>query len=735
VLDQHMQPVPIGIPGELYVGGASLTRGYLNRPELTAASFIPNPFSHVLGSRLYKTGDVVRYRSDGNLDYLGRLDNQVKLRGIRIELGEIEAALTQHPAVREAVVSVREDILGESRLVAYVVPTQEPGPPMRELRRFLKTQLPVTMVPAIFVMLGTLPLTPSGKVDRQALPMPGPIRPVLEDLYVAPRTSIEQQVAAVWCHLLGLEQVGIHDNFFELGGHSLLAMQLLARVRDATHVEVSLLSFFEAPTVAGTAVLIETADQTEQSPQVPAIVPIPRDGMLPASVTQEHFWLFEQALPGLPLFNIPYVIRLQGALSVPILEQSFTEVIKRHEALRTTFAVIKGQLVQIVAPAFPMSLTVRDLRALRKVEREGEIQRLVQEESQCCFDLRQGPLLRGCVLWLDEEEYILIMTLHHIICDGWSLEILARELAILYDAFAAGIPSPLHELPIQYADFASWQLQCRHTALMESQLVYWQAQLHEPLPMLELPTDHPRGTALLWRTARQTLELPGALLETLKGLSQQEGSTLFMTCLAAFKMLLYGYTEQEDLRVATLVANRIRPETQELIGLFVNTVILRTNLGGNPTRREVLWRVRTSALEAYAHQDLPFEELLRRHEREHHLHRTSLCQVMVIGHNSMVSPQECASHMLRFEATEQYLVVPNVVLSTFDIILILRERPQELTATLIYKTDLFDVTTVSRMLDDFQYVLACLSAEPEEALATFRSLREVHGLHTSRVVT
>ena len=262
-------PYLIGVPGELYVGGAGLTRGYLNRPELTAEFFIPHPFSHAPGARLYKTGDVVRYRSDGNLEYLGRLDHQVKLRGIRMELGEIEAVLVQHPSVRETVVIVREDVPGEPRLVAYVVPAQEPGPTIRELRRFLEKQIPTAMVPAIFVMLETLPLTPSGKVDRQALPVPGPIRPALEDLYVAPRTPIEKQVAAIWCHLLGLERVGIHDNFFELGGHSLLAMQLLSRVHDATHVEVSLFSFFETPTVAGMAALIEIADQTKQGPTSP----------------------------------------------------------------------------------------------------------------------------------------------------------------------------------------------------------------------------------------------------------------------------------------------------------------------------------------------------------------------------------------------------------------------------------------------------------------------------------
>jgi amino acid adenylation domain-containing protein len=725
VLDQYLQPVPIGIPGELYVGGSSLTRGYLNRPELTAEHFIPHPFSHAPGKRLYKTGDLVRYRPDGNLEYLGRLDHQVKLRGIRIELGEIEAALAQHSAVQETIVVAHEDIPGELRLVAYVVLTQEPGPPIRELRRFLAKQLPAAMVPATFVMLEALPLTPSGKVDRRALRVPSALRPTVEDVYVAPRTPTEQQVAAIWCHLLSLERVGIHDNFFELGGHSLLAMQLLSRVRDATHIEVSLFSFFETPTVAGMAATVEAANQTEQALLAPAIVPVPRDGVLPASVAQEHFWLFDQILPGLPLFNIPYVVRLQGALNVAVLEQSFNEIIRRHETLRTTFATVHGQLVQVIAPTLHMTLTVQDLRTLPETEREGEAQRLVQAERRCPFDLTRAPLLRGCLLWLGEQEYILLVTLHHIVSDGWSLGVLMHELALLYDAFAAGKPSPLPALPIQYADFASWQRQWRHNAVLAAQLVYWQEQLREPLPVVELPTDHPRGTALHLRTARQTLELPNTLVGVLKDLSQQEGSTLFMTCIAAFKILLYGYTGQEDLCVATLVANRTRQETEGLIGLMVNTVILRTNLDGNPTCREVLQRVRATTLAAYVHQDLPFEELVQTLERERNLQRTSLCQVLVIWQNAMLWPLQFAAHTLSFRAMEQSVIAPDVALTTFDSLWILRERPQGLTVTCLYKTDLFDVATISQMLDDFQYVLACLSAQPEHALARFRPLRSV----------
>jgi amino acid adenylation domain-containing protein len=722
VLDHHLQPVPIGAAGELYVGGAGLTRGYFNRPELTAERFIPHPFIHEPGARLYKTGDIVRYRPEGNIEYVGRYDQQVKLRGVLIELEEIEAVLRQQPAVREAVVIIREDVPGDPRLVAYVVPAQEPGPTIRELRRFLGKKLPATMVPAAFVVLGDLPQTPSGKVDRAALPPPSLLRPALEDLYVAPCTAIEQQLATIWCELLGLERVGIHDNFFELGGHSLLAMRLLFRVHDSTHVEMPLSSFFETPTVAGVAAIIELANQTEQGRQASPIVPIPREGTLPASIAQEHFWLFDQLLPGLPLFNISYAIRLQGTLDVAILEQSFNEMIKRHESLRTIFAAVDGQLLQIIAPTLLSPLTARDLRAWPENERESIAQRLIQEESRQAFDLTQGPLLRRCLLRLNQQDYLLLVTLHHIIGDGWSLGILMHELAVLYDAFAAGMPSPLPALPIQYADFASWQRQWRHDVVMQGQLSYWKAQLHEPLPVLELAAHRPLGTPLSSRTARQLLELPSVLVEALKLMSHQESTTLFMSCLTAFKILLYGYTGQEDMRVATLVANRTRRETEGLIGLLVNMVILRTDLSGNPTCRQVLQRVRETTLAAYAYQDLPFEELARTLECERNLGRASLCQAMVIWQNAMLKPLQCSAQTLSFQPVDQDAVVPEVPLTTFDIILTLRERPQGITGSCLYNAEMFDTVTINRMLDDFQYVLTCLSTQPEQVLVSFRSL-------------
>ena len=725
VLDNAGEPVQGYGLGEIAIRSPHIALGYWRQPALTAAAFRPDPAGG--SERIYCTGDLGRWLPDGSLEFMGRKDWQVKVRGYRVELGEIETTLAQHPAIREAVVIAQEEGLGEVRLVAYVVPRQASTPTDSELRHWLREKLPAYMVPSAFMRLDALPLTSSGKIDRLALPIPSQVRPELDAVFMPPHTPTEEVLAGIWTTVLGVEKVGVHDNFFALGGHSLLAVQVMSRLREAVQMEVPLCALFEAPTVASLALHLDTAREAEQPVPAPPLRPRPPGEVTPASIAQEHFWVFGQVFHDLSLFNIPYVVRLQGALHTAALEQSFKEIIRRHEALRTTFATVEGQLVQVIAPTLDIPLMVRDLHGLPETEREDEVRRLLQEESRRPFDLAQGPLLRGFLLRLGEQEHLLLVTLHHIICDGWSLGVLVHELAVLYDALATGRPSPLPALPIQYADFAHWQRQWRHNAMLEAQLTYWKAQLHDPSPVLALPTDRPRGTAVHVHTARYPLECPTPLFKALKERSQQEDSTLFMTCLAAFNMLLYGYTGQEDMRVATLVANRTRRETEGVIGLFVNTVILRTNLDGNPTSRDVLQRVRATTLAAYSHQDLPFEELVRTLERERHLQPASLCQVLVIWQNAMLRPLQFSPRMLSFLTMEQPVVAPNAALTTFDIILALRERSQGLTGTCFYKTDLFDAATISRMLDDFQDVLACLSAQPEQRLATFRSLRSTRG--------
>jgi amino acid adenylation domain-containing protein len=716
ILDTQRHPVPVEVPGELYIGGVGLARGYLNRPELTAERFIPHPFSDVPGARLYKTGDLARYRPDGSLEFLGRLDTQIKLRGYRIELGEIEAVLTQHPAIYQAVVLDREDVPGDKRLVAYYVLRHVSILDTYELRNFLQTKLPDYMVPTTFVVLDAFPLTPSGKVDRQALPAPDRVRPQLYEAFVAPHTPIEELLASIWMHVLGIETVGIHDNFFALGGHSLLAVQVMSRLRKAFQVDVPLRMLFDAPTVAGLARQVEGVRQAAQSPPVTALKPVPREGMVPLTITQEHLWGIDQLLPGAPFSNMPYAARLTGPLNVTALTQSFNEVILRHETLRTTFTTIAGRPVQVIAPTLHLPLPVEDLCALPKDQQEVQAQHLIQAATLYPFDLKNGPLLQVRLLRLGAQEHILLLTMHHIISDGWSWGILLRELAELYGAYCRGHLSRLPSLPIQYADFAHWQRQWLDSEAGQVQLAYWTQQLCEPLPVLDLPTDRVRTGALSLSTARQTFRISGELLAALIRLSRQEGTTVFMTLMAAFKMLLYAYTGQDDLRVGTLVVNRQYEETEGVIGLFANLVILRTHLGGSPTLRQVLQMVRTRMLEAYAHQELPFEYLARVLVQARHLSRQALFQVMFVMQHAWQQTLELPG------LTVTRIETRPIEASACDLAVSVRESAQGLDGFCIYKTALFDATTIAQLLSNFQRLLACLNEQLGQPLSTLRTL-------------
>jgi len=713
IVDDFLQPVPIGVAGDLHIGGVGLARGYLNRPDLTAEKFIPNPFSAEPGARLYKTGDRARYLSDGNIECLGRSDYQVKIRGFRIELGEIEVAVRQHPAVREAIVLARADASGEMRLLAYVV--GERGLPTgSELRSFLKEKLPEYMVPAAFVPLDALPLTPNGKVNRHALPVPDRTRPELEKEFIAPRTPEEEIVAEVWSQVLGIERIGIYDNFFELGGHSLLATQVVSRMREAFGVEIPLRRLFEVPTVAGLAEGMEVARRSGRNLQAPAILPVPRDGDLLLSFAQQRLWFIDQLEPGNSAYNFPAAVRLKGPLNVVALEQSVNEIVKRHEALRTTFATVDGRPVQVIASTLTVRPPVVNLQELSESEREAEVRRLVIEEAQRPFNLARGPLLRITLLRLAEEEHVGLLTMHHIVSDGWSTGILIRELALLYEAFSCGRSSPLPELPIQYADFAHWQRQWLQDEVLETQLNYWKRELVDA-PLLELPTDHPRPAVQTFRGSQQSLLLPSTVGEGLKALSRQQGVTLFMTLLAAFKVLLHRYSSQDDLIVGTPIANRNRLEIEGLIGFFVNTLVVRSDLSGNPSFRELLQRVREVCLGAYAHQDLPFERLVEELHLERNLGRNPLFQVMFVLQN----------------ASMQTIVLPGLTLSPvevdngtahFDLTLHIADTEQGLLETLSYNTDLFEADTITRMLGHFRTLLEEVVGNPESRLSDLPSL-------------
>ncbi|MEG5063351.1 amino acid adenylation domain-containing protein [Microcoleus sp. B3-A4] len=741
ILDPYLMPVPVGVFGELHIGGAGLSRGYLNRPELTAEKFIPNPFaedpihdsfiphpsSFILSERLYKTGDLARYLPDGNIEFIGRSDHQVKVRGFRIELGEIEAVLSQYPAVREAIALVREDNPGDKRLVAYIVANSElrgghgdTDPTHSEfinhLRVFLKQKLPPYMMPSAFVLLEAMPLTPNGKIDRRSLRAPDINRAEFESNFTEPRTPDEQLIAEIWAEVLGLERVGIHDNFFELGGHSLLATQAISRLREAFQVEVPLRSLFESPTVATvTQSLLQY--RAEQKLKAPPIKPASRQGELPLSFAQQRLWFLDQLQPGNPAYNIPAAVRLKGALNVAVLEQTFQEIIKRHEALRTTFNSVEGRPAQVIISSFNFTLPIVNLRELSQAEREAEAMRLAAEEARQPFDLTKWPLLRVTLLHLDETEYLLLLTVHHIVADGWSMGVLVREVAALYEAFCSGKPSPLPELSVQYADYAVWQINWLQGEVLEAKLADWKQQLGQNLPPLQLPAKQPRSAVSSNQAEIQEFQLDWQVSQALNALSRQQNVTLFMSLLAALQTLLYRYTNQEDIVVGTDLANRTQVETEALIGFFVNILVLRTDMRGNPTFRQLLDRVREVTLKAYTHQDLPFDKLVEELRPDRSLNQTPLFQVLFVMQNMPMPALELGG--LTLTPLEQ-----DSGIAKFDLVLFVGETEQGIAGTWKYNTDLFDAAAIEQMSSRFQTLLNSIVAQPETRLNNLEILTE-----------
>ncbi|MCA1567669.1 MAG: amino acid adenylation domain-containing protein [Acidobacteria bacterium] len=561
LLDEHLQPVPTGVTGELYIGGEGLARGYLRRPELTAAAFIPHPFGRdARGARLYRTGDLARYLNDGNIEFRGRADNQVKVRGLRVELGEIEAALGAHEGIRESAVVMREDAAGDKRFIAYVVAHADASPTTRELRQHLREKVPEFMLPAAFVFLEVLPLMPSGKINRRALPAPGETTDAATEGYVAPRTPVEEMLTGIWSEVLGVERVGVEDNFFDLGGHSLLATRVVARMRETFEIDFSLSQFFETPVASKLAVLVESEMRRGTRSSQPPLCRAPRGRDLPLSFAQQRLWFLDQLEPLNPIYNTSGALLLKGVLRVPELAQAISETVRRHEALRTTFSIVNAEPVQIIAPPRPFALPVVNLSASNDADRESELAEQIALEVQRPFDLSAGPLLRGKLLKLDDENHVLVIVMHHIISDGWSVGVFVREVSEFYKAKMAGHAPSLPELALQYVDYAVWQREWLSGEALDSQLQYWRGRLAGAPPVLELPTDRPRPNVRTFRGAALPIGLPEGLTKELKTLSRNEGVTLFMTLLAAFKVLLQRYTGQDDLVVGSPIANRAASE-------------------------------------------------------------------------------------------------------------------------------------------------------------------------------
>ncbi|MDQ0418594.1 amino acid adenylation domain-containing protein/non-ribosomal peptide synthase protein (TIGR01720 family) [Croceifilum oryzae] len=709
VLDQNQQVVPIGVAGELYLGGVGLARGYFNRPDLTAERFIPHPFKE--GERLYRTGDLARYLVDRNVEYIGRIDNQVKIRGFRIELGEIEAILHDHSSVKEALVLVREDQPGDKRLVAYVVGEGSIG----AWRDHLKSQLPNYMVPAHFVELDEMPLTPNGKIDRKALPKPVG-QSVSEDM-VLPRTPAEELVASVWSQVLGVEGISVYDSFFERGGHSLLATQVVSRLQEAFQIEIPLRELFEYSTVEALAKRLDQLRQGDRKREIPPLMPVERGETSSLSYAQQRLWFVDQFMPNSTLYNMPMVCRLTGNWMPEALERGWNQLIERHESLRTVFREVEGHPVQQIQPYAFRVLPHMDLTKLSPEEREAEVKCLIQKETKVPFDLAEGPLLRGTILRVGEEEWILLCTLHHIVSDGWSMGVLLQEWMAFYEEATDGKVAELEPLPIQYADFAQWQKGWLKEEVLQQQVQYWKEELSGELPVLQLPMDRPRPAMQTHNGSTHTVVLPHSLRDKLNELSRQEGSTLFMTLLAGYQSFLSRYTGQEDIVVGSPIANRNYREIEGLIGFFVNTLVYRADLSGAPTFQDLLSQVRQKALKAYEYQDIPFEKVVEAVQPERSTSHSPIFQTMFILQNMK---QEFPVRSGRRIA----MVDSDNPIAKFDLSLMATETEEGLSISFEYNTDLFDVTTIERMAGHFENWLHEVSHQPQKPLHSLNMLSE-----------
>ncbi|TFW31228.1 non-ribosomal peptide synthetase [Duganella callida] len=708
ILDRHHQPAPVGVAGELYIGGAGVARGYLNRDALTAERFVADRFSGVPGARLYKTGDLARWLPDGNVEFIGRNDFQVKIRGFRIELGEIETRLAACFGVKEALVLAHQDAGGDKRLIAYLTAQNGATLEAASLRTQLAQHLADFMLPSAFVLIEHFPLTPNGKVDRRALPVPEQAA-LAQRAYEAPQGAIETALAAIWQSMFKIERVGRHDHFFELGGHSLLAVQLMARLRQQLGRDVSLRTLFQQPVLSAFAAAVAGAGDAVQS----AIVPVPRTEPLALSHAQQRLWFLDRldSAAG-AAYHMPAALRLRGRLDKTALKAALDRIVARHEILRTTFAETGGQTVQLIAaPDAGFSLNERDLSQLPGYERERALADIGAEEAARRFDLSAGPLARGQLLRLADDDHALLITQHHIISDGWSMSVLLRELSALYAAFSQGNPDPLPPLALQYADYAAWQRGWLQETAVRAQGVFWKRQLHGAPTLLELPTDRPRPARQSYAGGSVSLTLDASLTSGLKSLSQQHGTTLFMTLLAGWAALLARLSGQDDVVIGTPVANRQRTETESLIGFFVNTLALRVRLQDGVNVAQLLAQVKADTLAAYEHQDLPFEQVVEAVQPARSMGYSPLFQVALnldsgIGEDGLQLPGLEAGTIAQAHATTR-----------FDLSLMLKDEGDIITGEIEYASDLFDESTIQRYAMHLDTLLASMVANDAMAVS------------------
>jgi amino acid adenylation domain-containing protein len=738
ILSKYNRLQPIGVAGELCIAGPGLAGGYLNNPELTAERFLYDInrsyrcSRSYISKKIYKTGDLVRWLPDGNIDFLGRIDHQVKIRGFRIELGEIEKCLLNHPSIKEAVVMATE---GEKRdtgyLCAYIVTGTAPAEidkpeqehfesllplNMSELRDYLSEKLPVYMIPAYFVSLDRMPLTTAGKVDRKALPKPDEHAIMTASEYAAPANEIEEKLVYIWHEILGIERIGREGDFFDLGGDSILVNRCITAIRESLGVEISLRKFFEKPYIKALAEEI-----AKQERRVFSIPKAPQHGDIPLSFPQERLWFLQKLDPDSASYFVPRVLRIEGQLKIDLFERTFTEIIRRHEILRTVFVTKEGKPVQQVREPYEFKIPVIDLSGLEEPQQSVRVENWLKEEGRRPFDFEKGPMLRVTLLKLKETEHLFMLTEHHLIHDGWTQGVLLKEFITIFSAYFQGGDHHLPELPIQYADFAVWQREYMQGDRLERHLAYWKEKLSGLGPVLELPVDRPRPPVFRGRGNLKRIHLSTSLSSRLKEFSLNNGVTLFMTMLAVFKTLLVRYTGEEDLCIGTGMANRHHKEMEGMLGMVINTLPLRTRLTGDITFAECLRRIKATCLEAYQHQDTPFEQIVNVLAPERSLSYTPLFQVLF---SFMDTPTED----LVLPGLELHLEQSHNRSSKFDIFITVIplhgqdredgawENPGEILVEWEYNTDIFNDDTMERMLGHYVRLLERGTETPNETV-------------------
>lgn len=763
ILDGDLRPQPVGVPGEIFIGGSGVALGYLNRSQLTAEKFIAAPFDS--SQRIYRTGDRGQYRSDGEIEFIGRVDHQVKLRGFRVELEEIEAVLNEHEIVKEGTVVVAsiehlqdggsQGGSAEKRLVGFVVLVDSqsgaPSPSTQsdlayqaghELRRYLSQRLPDYMVPQAIAVLPELPRLPGGKINRSALAaMPVDFETVGmggvgTSSFAPPGNALEEIVAGLWVEVLGIDTPDVNTSFFDLGGHSLKATQLLSRIRQTFNADVPLRSLFEAPTVTGMAAAVNSAlTGSGLAVEMQPIQPLARDSATgrpinapPLSFSQQRLWFIDQLDPGNLSYNIPAAVRITGELDVSVLEKSLQALIQRHESLRTTFKSLDGKPVQDIATdGFSIEIERENLAEVftssdestlvSDLDEHNRIQHWVEGQVRRHFDLTNGPLIRAAILEITSHskengkppEHILVVVLHHIIADGWSMRILIQELTAQYASLITGSALELPALSVQYADYAEWQRQWLSGAELDRQLSYWRKKLDGSPPLLDLPTDHPRPAIKSSRGGLENFILPEDLTQEILAAARRDGVTVYMFLLAAFQILLYRYSGQDDIVIGTAIANRTRRELEGMVGFFVNTLVMRTDCSGSPSFRELLSQVREVALGAYAHQDLPFEMLVEALQPQRNLSYTPIFQV---GFDL----QDISESSLQLSEISIEPLHAHGGTAAFDLLMSVNHTAYGLGGTLEYNSDLFERMTIERMLVHFQQLLQSIVADPDQSI-------------------